>query len=76
MYKRNAGANNNQLLTIYQGVHITLVPLHKFSFIEVEIYTEKFQKNFLQIGRARASTADSKHQSFNGKHIPHAKLRT
>ena len=23
MYKRNARANNNQLLTIYQGVHIT-----------------------------------------------------
>ena len=23
MYKRNVGANNNQLLTIYQGVHIT-----------------------------------------------------
>ena len=23
MYKRNTGANNNQLLTIYQGVHIT-----------------------------------------------------
>ena len=23
LYKRNAGANHNQLLTIYQGVHIT-----------------------------------------------------
>ena len=23
MYKRNARPNNNQLLTIYQGVHIT-----------------------------------------------------
>ena len=22
MYKKNAGASNNQLLTIYQGVHI------------------------------------------------------
>ena len=28
------------------------------STIEVEIYTEKFQNNFLQISRARASTAE------------------
>ena len=46
MYKRNAIANNNQLLTIYQSVHITHFIISKELDLRFELDISKLKENF------------------------------